>query len=198
MALARFHRGRCGRSVRSAGFVAACALLAMGGCAVGQSGTPSNPSPTPRSQSSDVGSIPAGRRAIVERVIDGDTIVVVDGERVRLIGIDTPETVKPATPVECFGREATRRMNELLPVGIEIVLVADVDTVDRYGRTLSYIYRVDDGLFVNAAMVREGFAFAYTVPPDVAHADEFAALQAGAQAANRGLWSACSADASRG
>lgn len=134
---------------------------------------------------------PEGRDAVVERVIDGDTIVVVDGERVRLIGIDTPETVKPGSPVECFGKEASRRMNDLVPPGTEVVLVADVDPVDRYGRTLSYVYRAADGLFVNAAMVADGYAYAYTVPPDVAHADEFAELQSEAEAANRGLWSAC-------
>jgi len=139
------------------------------------------------------GTLPAeqGRRVVVERVIDGDTIVVSGGERVRLIGIDTPETVKPGSPVECFGREASRRLDELLPAGTDVLLVADVDARDRYDRTLSYVYREHDGLFVNASLVGDGYAYAYTVPPNVAHAEEFADLQGEAQASDRGLWSAC-------
>jgi nuclease-like protein len=70
-------------------------------------------------------------------------------------------------------------------------LVYDVEHLDRYGRTLAYVYRRSDGLFVNAAMVSDGFAQAYTYPPNVAHADEFVALQRAAREAGRGLWSAC-------
>jgi micrococcal nuclease len=132
-----------------------------------------------------------GRDALVARVIDGDTIVVDDGERIRLIGIDTPETVRPGTPIECFGKAASRHLSELLPVGTEVRLVADVEPLDRYDRTLSYVYRTRDGLFINATMVEAGFAYAYTYPPNVAHADEFARLQSEAQAANRGLWAEC-------
>jgi micrococcal nuclease len=126
----------------------------------------------------------------VTRVVDGDTIVVDDGERVRLIGIDTPESVKPDSPVECFGLEASRRLSQLLPVGIRVDLVADVEPTDRYDRTLAYVY-LPDGRFVNGLLVSEGFAFAYTVPPNVAHADELVRLQGEARAADRGLWSAC-------
>ncbi len=132
-----------------------------------------------------------GRVVRVVRVVDGDTIVVDADERVRLIGIDTPESVKPDSPVECFGIEASRRLGALVPPGTEVVLVPDVEPEDRYGRTLAYVYRGDDDLFVNAALVDDGFAFAYTVPPNVAFADEFVDRQRAAREAGRGLWSAC-------
>jgi micrococcal nuclease len=127
----------------------------------------------------------------VERVVDGDTIVVRGGERVRLIGMDTPETVDPRKPVQCFGEAASRRTKQLLPVGTAVRLVYDVDRYDRYGRTLAYVYRAADGLFVNASLVQDGYAVAYTVPPNVAHADQFVALQRDARRAGRGLWTKC-------
>ena len=99
--------------------------------------------------------------ATVARVIDGDTIVVrIAGseEHVRLLGIDTPETHKQDTPVECFGPEASDRMNALLPAGTTVRLVRDVEARDRYGRLLAYVYRDRDGLFVDLAMVTDGYA----------------------------------------
>ncbi|MDQ1520487.1 MAG: micrococcal nuclease [Actinomycetota bacterium] len=135
--------------------------------------------------------IPAGTVTSVERVVDGDTIVVDGGTRVRFIGMDTPETKDPRKPVQCFGKAASARTEQLLAKGTRIVLVYDVDRTDRYDRTLAYVYRASDALFVNASLVRDGYAVAYTYPPDVAHADEFVALQREARAAGRGLWSAC-------
>jgi len=134
---------------------------------------------------------PAPGTTTIERVVDGDTIVVRGGERVRLIGMDTPETVDPRKPVQCFGEAASRRTKQLLPVGTAVRLVYDVDRYDRYGRTLAYVYRASDGLFVNASLVQDGYAFAYTVPPNVAHADEFVALQQDARREGRGLWTKC-------
>ena len=127
------------------------------------------------------------------RVVDGDTIRVVQGgreEAVRYIGVDTPETVRPGSPVECFGRAASRA-NERLVEGERVRLVHDVESHDRYGRRLAYVYRVRDGLFVNAELVRRGFATAATYPPNVAHADQLAGLARAARQARRGLWSAC-------
>jgi len=132
-----------------------------------------------------------GRPTTVERVVDGDTIVVAGDETVRLIGIDTPETKDPRRPVQCFGAEATRRITELIPAGEAVLLVGDVSDTDRYGRTLAYVYRQRDRLFVNAALVRDGYAAASTYPPDVAHAEEFRALERDARESDRGLWSAC-------
>jgi micrococcal nuclease len=133
-------------------------------------------------------------RADVVRVVDGDTIVVrLDGreESVRLIGIDTPESIDPRTPVECYGREASRRAAALLPPGTAVRLVRDVEPRDRYDRLLAYVYRLDDGTFVNLALVQEGFASVATYPPNVAHTDDFVAAAADAREAGRGLWQAC-------
>lgn len=135
--------------------------------------------------------LPPGDDTTVTRVVDGDTFVVAGGERVRLIGIDTPETVHPRRPVECFGREASRFLTGLIPPGTPVRLVYDVERLDRYSRTLAYVYRLSDGLFVNAEMVRRGYAQIYTVPPNVAHVEELLAVQREARQAARGLWSAC-------
>ena len=134
------------------------------------------------------GDAPAtGSAARVVRVVDGDTIVVGD-ERVRLIGVDTPESVKPGTPVECFAREASAFVKKLL-TGRNVRLELDVEKRDRYGRLLAYVYR--DDLFVNAELVRRGYASVATFPPNVRHVDEFVRLQREARGASRGLWRAC-------
>jgi micrococcal nuclease len=135
--------------------------------------------------------LPAGLDTTVERVVDGDTLVVSGGHHVRLIGVDTPETKDPRRPVQCFGREAAGFLTSLLPRGTGVRLVGDVEQQDQYDRTLAYVYRLPDGLFVNAELVRNGYAQVLTVSPNVAHADEFVALAAEASAAGRGLWSAC-------
>src|SRR5829696_1785968 len=131
----------------------------------------------------------------VLRVVDGDTIhVAVDGrdETIRYIGVDTPESVKPGTPVQCFAKRASA-FNARLVAGERVRLVADAEPRDRYGRLLAYVYRVRDGRFVNAALVRHGYAAPLTIPPNVAHADEFRRLASAARRAGRGLWSACPA-----
>ena len=132
----------------------------------------------------------ADRSERVERVVDGDTIVLVGGERVRFIGVDTPETKRPGSPVECFGRAATAEITRLVD-GRRVRLEFDVERRDRYDRQLAYVYRRSDGLFVNAELVRRGFATAATYPPNVRHADRFRRLQREAREAGRGLWSAC-------
>ena len=132
--------------------------------------------------------------AVVTHPVDGDTIEVRIGgreESVRLIGVDTPESVKPNSPVECFAQEAAARTKELLPPGSPVRLVRDVEARDRYGRLLAYVYRPSDGLFVNMALARDGFAAPLTIPPNVAYAADFAAAAADARRAGRGLWSAC-------
>jgi micrococcal nuclease len=131
--------------------------------------------------------------ARVLRVVDGDTILVaVSGreERVRYIGVDTPETVKPNTRVQCFGKRASAANHRLVD-GRAVRLVADAEARDRYGRLLAYVYRADDGLFVNEALIRRGYATTLTIAPNVRFADRFAALAGQARDAGRGLWSAC-------
>jgi micrococcal nuclease len=134
---------------------------------------------------------PSGDMVIVTRIIDGDTLEVSGGETVRLIGIDTPETKHPNQPVECFGAQATEHATALMGPGTDIRLVHDVERTDRYGRTLAYVYRASDGLFVNLEMVRDGFAVTATYPPNVAHVEEFLAAEREARSNNRGLWGAC-------
>jgi micrococcal nuclease len=130
----------------------------------------------------------------VRRVVDGDTIVVAlpgGDEQVRLVGIDTPETVKPDSPVECFGPEASARTKALLPPGTTIRLERDVEARDRYGRLLAYVYRQADGVFVNLALATEGYARHLTIAPNNAYADRFAGAAATARRDGRGLWGAC-------
>lgn len=148
------------------------------------------PSPGPTSGSAE-GELPAGLDVTIERVVDGDTIVVSGGERVRLIGVDTPETKDPRRPVGCFGRQASAFTSGLLPAGSRVRLVGDVEQRDRYQRLLAYVYRLPDGLFVNAELLRRGFGQVLTIPPNVAHSEEFVAVARQARDEERGLWSAC-------
>lgn len=127
-------------------------------------------------------------------VVDGDTIdVTVDGteERVRLIGIDTPETKKPDSPVECFGPEAAAFTESMLPDGTRLHLERDVEGRDQYGRLLAYVFIADSGLFVNLEIVRHGYANTLTIPPNVAYADDFVEAARAAEASNLGLWAGC-------
>jgi micrococcal nuclease len=129
----------------------------------------------------------------VVKVVDGDTIHVqlaATRETVRYIGVDTPETKHPTKGVQCFGHRASA-FNAGLVAGERVRLVRDVEQRDRYGRLLAYVYRVRDGLFVNAELARLGYAQPLTIPPDVRHADRFAALARNAREQGRGLWSAC-------
>ena len=137
---------------------------------------------------------PQGRteRAQVVRVVDGDTIIVDRGhgeERLRYIGIDTPETVKPDSPVAWMGPEASAANRDLVE-GREVVLERDVSETDRYGRLLRYVWLESDAgwLMVNEALLRRGVAQVATYPPDVAHVDRLLAAQRAAREAGIGLW----------
>ena len=95
--------------------------------------------------------------------------------------------------MQCFGKEASAFLTGILAKGVDVRLVGDVEQHDVYDRTLAYVYRLPDGLFVNAELVRQGFADVLTIPPNVAHAAEFATLAGQARQGDRGLWGACSA-----
>lgn len=125
---------------------------------------------------------------LVTKVIDGDTITIEGGQVIRYIGIDTPETVHPSKPVECFGTEASNKNKELVE-GKRVKLEKDVSETDKYGRLLRYVWIGD--LFVNDYLVREGYAYAYTYPPDVKYAEQFVQAQQEARENNRGLWDTC-------
>lgn len=127
---------------------------------------------------------------LVTRVIDGDTIEIEGGQKVRYIGIDTPETVDPRKPVQCFGVEASNR-NKQLVEGKRVRLEKDVNETDKYGRLVRYVYV--GKTFVNLALVQEGFAYSYTYPPDVKYQDQFIEAQRVAREGKRGLWSVCPA-----
>jgi micrococcal nuclease len=134
--------------------------------------------------------------ATVERVVDGDTVIVRAGTRsfdVRLLGIDTPETVDPHRPVGCYGPEASAYTKHLLN-GQRVRLVYDRQLHDVYGRWLAYVYLERQGrndLFVNARLITAGYARTLSIPPNTAHAAELASLERTAALAGRGLWSSC-------
>jgi micrococcal nuclease len=134
----------------------------------------------------------------VLRVIDGDTIEVsIDGaeEDVRYIGVDTPETVKPGEPVQCYGPQASAA-NHRLVEGRTVRLVFDRERRDAYGRLLAYVYapaRANAGSsrFVNAALIRDGYARTLEIPPNTRHASQLERLETRAGRAGRGLWGTC-------
>lgn len=137
-----------------------------------------------------------GEKAVVIKVVDGDTIdVEINGQNfvVRFIGIDTPETVDPRRPVGCFGKEASGKTKELLS-GKQVILQKDVSDTDKYNRLLRYVFLpLDSGqmLFVNDYLVRTGYAKVITYPPDVKYSKQFLEAQIEARQKNLGLWDKC-------
>jgi micrococcal nuclease len=165
--------------------VALAALLLLIGCRPG-AGAPDVPV--------DDGSFAVAPNAVVREVIDGDTLVVHIGgrrEHVRLIGIDTPETVDPRRPVQCFGPEASAHTNRLLPPGTPVRLERDTEARDAYDRLLVYVHRSADGLFVNLDLAAGGYADALHIEPNTAHARPIDAAVATARAGSVGLWGSC-------
>jgi micrococcal nuclease len=138
---------------------------------------------------------PAAGVAVVRRVVDGDTIDVAIGgrhERVRLLGIDTPEVHVDDGVPECFGPEAAEHTASLLPTGTDVRLERDIVGRDHYGRLLAHVYRLTDGLLVNAELLRRGYARPLTIAPNRALAERYVAATIAAEAEGLGLWSACS------
>jgi micrococcal nuclease len=138
---------------------------------------------------------PSLATAVVTRVVDGDTIearIAGEVEDVRLIGVDTPETVKPGEPVQCFGPQASHFTHGLLG-GRRVRLSFGVERHDVYGRLLAYV-RLETGPekpFVNAILVRRGLARTLTIPPNDRFSALFRRLELDAARAGRGLWGAC-------
>jgi micrococcal nuclease len=119
---------------------------------------------------------------VVSRVVDGDTFYCQDGPKVRLIGVDSPE--RQQRP---FGDQARRALQQFLPEGTSVVLQGDVAATDRYGRVLAYVWV--DSTLVNEAMVQNGWAVLYTVPPNIKYVHRLERAQKEARARGMGLWS---------
>jgi micrococcal nuclease len=127
----------------------------------------------------------------VKKIVDGDTFWIDDGTekgiKIRLTGVDAPESRNTGTKeIAYFGKEASSYLSGLIG-GKRVRLEYDVGHYDKYGRTLAYVY-LDDGTFVNAKLVREGYATVMTVPPNVKYADTFLKLERKARKQNRGMW----------
>ncbi len=170
------------------------ALLAAGAAAMVIVGLLRRPAAAPLQP----GDQPFQANATMIHDVDGDTIdvdIAGQRQRVRLIGVDTPETKKENVPVQCYGPEASRYTAALLPRGTELYLERDVVGRDDYGRLLAYVYRLPDRVFVNDALLRQGYARPLSIEPNLAHAAEFAEAARQAQHAGLGLWAACNAPA---
>ncbi|WP_159826026.1 thermonuclease family protein [Frigoribacterium sp. 9N] len=173
--------------VAGAVLVAFPRLLGDGSAGGGPGGAGAVPVPT---------SVPAAAvEAVVDRVVDGDTVVVLvagERERIRLIGVDTPETVKPDAPVDCFGPEASAFTTAALPEGATVWLEDDASQgdADRYDRLLRYVWS-PDGTMLNERLVAEGYGREDTYDDAYRYRDRFVAAEASAEASRVGLWDAC-------
>lgn len=164
------------------GAIITCTALSVG-CASAE--------PAPESASATAGA----KSPTLADVVDGDTVVIEfsTGERetVRLLGIDTPETVDPNRPEQCFGKQASATLADLLPEGTEVRLERDVEARDHYGRLLAYIYRAEDGLFVNVELVTRGLADVSLYEPNTTYRRELETAVTTARTQSRGLWGVC-------
>lgn len=132
---------------------------------------------------------------VVSSVIDGDTVIVrfPSGieETIRLLGVDTPETVDPNRPEQCFGAEAAAHVRNLLPTGTPVLLERDVEARDHFGRLLAYITRSADSVFVNLDLVKAGLADVSFYEPNTALQAQFEHELTTAKTQRIGLWGAC-------
>jgi micrococcal nuclease len=167
--------------------VLAAATIGLGACA-------DRPAASGAGPSGGANRIEMLSSATVTRVVDGDTVELTIGgqtERVRLVGLDAPESVSPTVPEQCYGAEASRSLRELLPAGTEVRLERDVEARDRYGRLLLYLYRAEDGLFVNQWLIASGLADAVTYEPNDAFHSSFEQARQEARGSGTGLWGSC-------
>lgn len=137
--------------------------------------------------SAPTGPVPNGElTAKVKRVVDGDTFQLEDGHKVRLIGVNTPESVKPNHPIEPYAKEASAYTKKMLE-GQTVTLRFDVEPLDKYSRWLAYVY-MPDGTFYNEILVRQGYAQVMTIQPNVKYQKIFLEAQRDARSHKRGLW----------
>lgn len=143
--------------------------------------------PSPAPVTAPVLGVTSNNMYQVTRVVDGDTIQIDTGQKVRLIGVDTPETVAPRKAVQCFGKEASTYTSERL-LGQTVRLEKDVSETDSFGRLLRYVYVGDE--FFNNTLVTEGYAHAVTFPPDISKQGELKNSELTARFNKKGLWGA--------
>lgn len=132
--------------------------------------------------------------AVVDRIVDGDTLVALingERERVRLLGIDTPESVAENRPDQCYGKEAGEYLERLLPEGTDITLILDEEARDQYDRLLAYVVRSSDDLFVNLDLLEQGYAGVLIYDPNDHYESLFRAAERAASDAGIGLWGVC-------
>lgn len=157
------------------------AVAAIAACGLRSTNTPLTAVPLPYAE--------------VIAIIDGDTLDVRFSpdrvERIRLLGIDTPESVSRVTPEQCYGAEASAALAQLLPVGTIVRVERDAEARDRYGRLLAYVYRRDDELMVNQWLLDEGYAAELSYEPNTTYRGDFLRRQREAREHQRGLWGAC-------
>ena len=137
---------------------------------------------------------PADKAPTVVEVIDGDTVTINIGsraERVRLLGIDAPETVHPTVPEQCFGAEASAALRTLLPPGTEVAIERDEQARDHFGRLLLYLFLPAESIAVNVWMVENGYADVSLYEPNVYYRSQLAGAKRSALQAKQGLWSVC-------
>ena len=161
--------------------------------ACGRDNTASAP-PSEASSATVPGNASLAPKAAVDRVVDGDTLVaLIDGrqERVRLLGIDTPESVAENRPDQCYGKEASDHLTALLPEGAETTLILDEEARDQYDRLLAYVVRSSDDLFVNLDLIERGFAAVLIYDPNDHYESLFRAAERAAIEADVGLWGVC-------
>lgn len=170
--------------------VALVIIAALAGAVVLVVSSVDRPVSSPVSAASHPGpaAVPAGTvDATIEYVHDGDTLFLDDGTKVRLLGIDTPEV---GDHLECYGDEATAALREMLPEGTHVRVLADVQPLDQYGRSLLFVF-TDADINVNLTLIEQGFAEAVVLSPNVLLADELEAAEDRAQDAGLGIWGAC-------
>lgn len=144
-----------------------------------------SPSPPVASPSAQVVAL---EYAVVTRIIDGDTVELENGQKVRYIGINTPELHHPQKGVECFGLQSSEA-NKVLVEGKRVRLEKDVSETDRYGRLLRYVWLEDT--LVNESLVKNGFAYASSYSPDIKNQDKFSDAEKTARAEKKGMWGEC-------
>jgi len=168
--------------VRGLPSIGSAALIVLVLGAVAYSSFSGSGAPGPRSEASGT--------ARVVRVVDGDTVILSGLGSSRIVGVDTPETVKPDTPVQCFGPRASAFSKHVLGAAGHIRYRVALEPVDAYGRTLVYLW-LPDGRFFNAMLVGRGLARPLPFPPNTRYAPLLARLAERAARRGRGLWGRC-------